>query len=298
MSGRRWIILTIGTFAALAAVIAGIGYAIDPYGVLRNPTGRRLGIYFSERKAKFLMSKRYVPANFDGLIVGPSSSANWNISTLAGVRMYNESLPGGDAAEEQIEVDQALVRGHFKLALLMISPTMTSTHEVSDGLDTVTTSEAIASIHAFVHEAAYLMIASHHALRKSGVAPNGQVEEPYTKGFNVEPLPHTFFNLDPIAVNQYRALVQSLQREQVKVIYVVPPVYDPLYALNKGAFDGYVKSILHLLPAAPVINFQAPEFAALRSDPHNFIDCYHMDRPGTAQVQAVLEDQIPRVLAR
>src|ERR1700676_4053656 len=106
MTGHRWVFLTLATIMVLVGSVFGIGYAIDPYGLLRDPSGRKLAIYFSERKAKFLMRKRYVPANFDGLLIGASETANWDVPTLAGTKIYNESLHGVSASEERYVVSQ------------------------------------------------------------------------------------------------------------------------------------------------------------------------------------------------
>src|SRR5207248_1636563 len=91
MTARRWLLLTFSIPGLAVAVTAALAWAVDPYGVLRDPTGRRLSVFLFERKARFLMSRRYVPANFDGLLIGPSSSANWDVPNLAGVRIYNLS---------------------------------------------------------------------------------------------------------------------------------------------------------------------------------------------------------------
>src|ERR1035438_230116 len=120
MTNWRWILLTFATIMTAVGVSAAIGYAVDPYGLWRDPTGRKLTVYDFERKAKFLLSRRYVPANFDGLIVGSSCSANWNVPMLAGAHIYNESLPGGTVAEEQIVVNQALLKGHYRLVVVVL----------------------------------------------------------------------------------------------------------------------------------------------------------------------------------
>src|ERR1700758_724776 len=108
MTGRSWIIITIASTLTAVGIAAAMAYAIDPYGVFRNPRGRKLAIYFSPRKSKFFLNQRYVPSNFDGLIVGASSSGNWEAPYLSGARIYNESLFGANAVEERIIVNQAL----------------------------------------------------------------------------------------------------------------------------------------------------------------------------------------------
>lgn len=298
MTGRRWIILTITTVSIAVGVVAAIAFALDPYGVWRDPTGRKLAIYFEERKAKYLMSRQYVPANFDGLIVGASSSANWDVPTLAGVRMFNESIVGANAAEEQIVVNQALSRGHFKLAVFILSPIMTSHHDVKEGLDHVRVAEAIGSFHLFVHEAALGLLAAHVRFSKSNTAPDGQLFFRNPKDLRIpKSFDDTSFSIDPVAVEQYRGMIQSLRNNGAAIVYVVSPMYEPCYRLRKTRLLAYMQTIRPLLPPAPVIDLDGPEYSPLRSDPENYFDCYHLEPEGTMKVVALLDTLVPQAIA-
>src|SRR5438874_2296152 len=175
MTSRRWLISLLAIVLSGIALCAAAAYFIDPYGLLRNSSGRALSIFFAERKAKFLMSKRYVPSNFQGLVIGPSASANWDLSVVAGTRMFNESLDGGNAREEKILVDQALRRGNYRLAVLILHPIMTASHDAKEGLDTASSTEAVGSIHLFVHETCLALKAAHLGFLKSSAATNGQL---------------------------------------------------------------------------------------------------------------------------
>ncbi|MGC1294606.1 MAG: hypothetical protein WA869_06160 [Alloacidobacterium sp.] len=298
MTGRRWIILTIATVSISVGVVAAIAFALDPYGVWRDPTGRKLAIYFEQRKAKRLMSRRYVPANFNGLIVGPSVSANWDVPTLAGARMFNESLDGANAAEEQIVVNQALSRGHFKLAVIILNPNMTSSHDVKEGLDNVRVTEAIGSFHLFVHEAAIVLLAAHVRFRKSNAAPDGQDIFTNSKDLSIpKSSGDEAFPIDPVALEQYRGMVQSLRNNGAAIVYVVSPTYEPCYRLAKTRLLAYIQTIRPLLPPAPVIDLDSPEYSPLRSDPENYFDCYHLEPQGTVKVVALLDTLVPQAIA-
>ena len=205
------------------------------------------------------MNKRYVPTNFEGLIVGTSASSNWALPTLAGYRIYNESLSGANAAEEKVLVDQGISTGSYKFALLLLAPAMTSDHTLQDGLDAVKTSEALASIHLFVHEAAFTLAAMHRKFPKSETTPDGQVLFNFPQNFNLAPLGTNFFSIDPIALQKYRSLAESLQSRGARIVYVVPPLYEPCYQVNKENYQAYLESIRPLLPPAPIIDFNDAE---------------------------------------
>ena len=296
MTSRRWMLLTFATIMTVAGISAAISYAVDPYGLWRGPAGRKLTVYDFERKAKSLLSRRYVPANFDGLIIGPSCSANWDVPTLAGARIYNESLPGGSVAEEQIVVNQSLPKGHYRLVVVVLVPTMTSHHDVNEGLDTTKNVEALGSFHVYDNEVASALHAWHIRFHKSNAAPDGQVELPYRKNLKL-PIPPNFFQIDPVALEDYRDLVQSLRSRGATIVYVVPPIYEPILQHNKPAFETYLYTVRQLLPPAPVIDLNSAEYTALRSDPDNYIDSVHLTPQGAVAVNALLQKLVPAAIA-
>ena len=176
MTSRQWLSRTAAAIALILCVNFAVAYVMDPYGVMRDTRGRELRVVFSARKAKYLLSKHYVPTNYDSLIIGPSSSENWDPTGIPGVKLYNESILGSNVFEEKRIVDQAMPNGHFKLALCILYPTMTSNHQMNDGLDAVSTAEAFGSIHLYVHEAVQLLAALHlPAGRLSAQASSAQL---------------------------------------------------------------------------------------------------------------------------
>jgi len=297
MTGRRWILLTFATVVAVIAMDFTVAYALDPYGVLRNPSGRKLAVYFAERKAKFLLSKRYVPANFDGLIIGPSSGINWDASGIAGAKIYNESLAGANATEEQIVVNQTLPHGHYKLAIFVLWQSMTADHDVKEGLGTTSTAEALGSFHLYVHEAARVLLRAHRRFGKSDTAPNGQVVVSVPKHLQAYTLQPSQFQFDPVSLRQYIEMVQALRNQGAQIVYVAPPIYGPCFDLDKQSYQSYDERVLKRLPPAPVIDFDAPEYTALRNDPANFIDCFHVEPEGAAKVVALLNTLVPQAIA-
>jgi hypothetical protein len=293
MTDRRWILLTIASVVTVVGIVAAIAYGIDPYGVLRDPTGRKLVIYYSERKAKLLMNVRYVPTDFDGLFLGESQTVNWHLPTLAGVKIYNESLQGGCASEERFLVNRALGKGHFKLAIFTLGPPMTAQHSFMDGLDTVKTSEAIWSIHAFANETADILAPLHLQSHRSNTFPDGTIPIVARRGIYVRVLDASYFHFDPTALDDYRGMVQDLRDRGSTVVYLIPPIYRQLYDLNKASYEIYKRTLLQQLPRGSVIDFNASEYATLTSDPNNYFDCFHLTSKGAATFSTLLGKLVP-----
>ncbi len=267
MTNHRWISLTSAAIATVVACTVAFCYWTDCYGLLRDPRGRKLSIYCADRKAKFLLSKRYVPANFDGLILGPSSSSNWDLSNLPGVRLYNESVLGANAAEESRIAEQALGKGRIRIAICILTPKMTSSHAMNDGLDTVTSREALGSIHVFINNAATGLLAMHVRIGKNQAPPNGARPIQDTGRAATVLFANSYYAIDPVALGNYRNVVVSLQRQGASIVYVVPPMYEPCFELNRAGLAAYLGLMIRDMPSAPILDFTSPAYAALRSDP-------------------------------
>jgi hypothetical protein len=292
MTSRQWILRTVAAIALILCVNFAVAIALDPYGIFREPRGRKLTVAFAGRKAKFLLSKRYVPANYDSLLIGPSSSENWDPASIPGVTMYNESILGSNVVEEKRIVDQALPARTYKLAICILYPTMTSNHAIVDGLDAVSTAEALGSIHLYIHELAEILTAAHRSIGKTS-DPNGTTPlKPIAQKFDIMQYPSDYFRVDPIAMADYTAMVQSLEARGARIVYVIPPLYEPCRQANAIAFDIYKEKMAQNLPQAPTLDLSGPDFAAFRANPANYVDCFHVNADGARQISAYLAQNI------
>ncbi len=285
-------ILTFATIAAVVAISGSIAYAIDPYGLLRNPEGRKLIVWFSDRRAKVLMSRRYVPTNFDGLLLGPSSCELWNLSTIDGAKMFNECVGGEDAVEARILVNQALARGHFKLAVFLLDITMTSTHEVRDQMDSTGSSQAIWSIHGIVNELLFVLHQTHVRLKYDN-APNGQMQFFVKTDYSTPLIDPASYQLDPIALKAFQDAVLALRNNGATIVYVVPPLYGPYFQANQTGLQEFIKVLRSKLPPAPVVDLNESKYDDLRFDRRNFRDRVHTSPAGSSRVATLLEKLIP-----
>lgn len=292
MTSRTWISRVLTAIALVLCVNFTAAVTLDPYGIFRNPRSRKLTVVFAARKAKFLLSKRYVPTNFDALLIGPSSSENWDPAFIPGVTMYNESTLGANVTEEKRIVDQALPRGRFKLAICILYPTMTTNHTMNDGLEAITTAEALGSIHLYIEEAAQILAALHHPISNAS-APNGATPlKSSGQDFYIMHYPPGYFELDPVAVNDYTQMVQSLQSNGARIIYVIPALYEPCRLRNASEFTEYQRTIQAILPQAPTIDLNGPDFTSFRVDADNYVDCFHVSADGAVKISAYLGQHI------
>lgn len=301
LNGMRagiWLAIALGMAALIILVNLAVAWRLDVYGVLRDPRGRALFSGKHQREAIYLLNQAYVPENFDALIVGASASANWHPEDLTGYRFYNESILGGDASEERVFVEQALPRGHFRLALVVLSPRITASHQLNEGLGDVKRREVYGSIFVLRGEYDFLMDRLHR--NRSTTYPNGSQDLPLDWRRGVPSIPNyrdsKDYAQDEQAVADYQALIKELGERGIRIIYVANPFYEPVYEANKQFFDDYMRSTLHIMPPAPIIDFNAPEYAGFRSDPRNFDDDVHLSISGSETLSKMLNIRMHQLL--
>lgn len=293
MSPRAWIVSVLGIVALLVGVNLFIAWRVDPFGILRDPRGRALYNSRHERKAKYLLNFKYVPENFDGLVIGASASANWQLEGLSPYHFYNESMLGADGTEERKLVEKALETGHFKVALVGISRGVTDRHDLQDGLDEVNPHEAFGSIYSY----AMMLDRLHDTLlhRKSDFYPDGSWQFPQ----HTLELPKGAYKRTPIdarAAEDYRILVNELIAHGVRIIYVVSPHFGLDLDGSRQILDEYTRNFLATMPPAPVINFNDDQYAAIRADPNNMIDEDHLATPGVPIYSRLVMQRMQEIL--
>ena len=297
MSNQRWLWMTMITTILIAVLFSGFMMTDDVYGIFRNPSGRQISIYYADREGKALLSAKYVPANFDALLLGPSSSVNWHPEIIQqgfGFRMYNESLEGGNSLEEKYLADQALKQGHFRVAMIVLFPTMISTHAYHDAVDKNSWTEGLGSINSITQLVMATMKAHHIPFRKEEARPDGSHEMRHPGG--MEPNPNIDFGVDPVGLHNLKTLTSELQQHGIKIVYIVPPIYEAVYQQHSAEFAAFQENMMHELAAGPLIDLNGPEYKMFRSDTANYRDDFHLSTKGAIEISEVLHGRLEDIL--
>ena len=294
-SSARWLLRMFGLLGLILMIHLFITWRMDVFGVLRNPQGRALMTSHHERKAKWLLNQSYVPTNFDALIVGASASVNWHMSELTGYRFYNESLEGGDAIEERKLVEQALAKGHFKVAIVALHPHITQVHYFWDGLDKANRGEALGSLNSFQIETDTL--ANRYLHHTPMFFPDGSHVMPTQRPLIPKPGdPKLDVSQDPAAVKDYGELTKVLMDHGIRVVYVFYPYFGPQWDHSQDELQRYIDTTLQTLPPAPLINFNTPEYSAFRNNPDNYMDEVHLTPSGSIIFSRMLNERLHQAL--
>lgn len=302
MKPRTWLLQTIGIMAVFAAAAVSLNMYLDIYGIFRAPQGRHLTIYGDERIAKYLLSEKYVPGNFNALLIGSSVSGNWNTGQLHNMRVYNESLNGGNIVEEKSVADQALARHRIHFAIVIVHPFLTSSH----GFETVrlTPRENSAALGSESLLDAYkekVRIRFHHGkprFDEFGTDDFGDAPKKLNATLQKMMAPGSPFEVDEIARKSYSDLISELHFQNIPIVFVIPPVSEQLLVSKRAAFDLYSKTMLaETAPQDKVIDFTSDTYRDFRGDPNNFVDGIHL-RPNAAQkVMSLLDQQLQAWIA-
>jgi hypothetical protein len=299
MTHRAWLFTCLGLVALVIGLNLLLAWRLDMFGLLRDTHGRQLSNSRHERKAKYLLNFNYVPDNFDALVIGASSSANWRLDGLSKYNFYNESILGGDGTEQRLLVEKGLEKGsdygHYKVALVGISRGVTDRHDLQDGLDQVNPHEALGSVYAYA--ILFDRLHDHLLHRPSGFYPDGSWEFPQHK---LEPpktyVPYQPHKIDHKAAEDYRLLIQELIAHGTRVIYVVAPHYGLDLDGSRQILDQYKRDFLAIMPPAPVIDFNDDRYAAQRANPDNMIDEDHLSLDGVPVYSKLVIERMNEIL--
>jgi hypothetical protein len=296
MKPRTWLIQTLALAAGMAVVVMSLNAWFDIYGIFRSARGRKLVVHGDERIAKYLFSERYVPENFDAILIGSSVSANWRTQDIQGLRVYNESLNGGNIVEEKALVDRVLARPGMKFAFVVVHPYLTALHE----FETVrlTPRENLAAL------GSQSLLTAYEDMLNQKFRPNYHPDRTTSDEFgtnNFEPpeklnatlermmRPTSDFEVDEGALHAYYDLISELRAHSVRIVFIVPPVSQRLLQLKRDAFAKYFCIIQgSMSDRDTVLDFSSDEFAALLCKDENFGDGVHMHRAAVPQFMQVL----------
>jgi hypothetical protein len=96
----------------------------DDFGLFWSTAPKR--VWTLEKTSKYLMSYRYIPQNFDGLLIGPSfSDGLMDTRRLSDYRIYNLSMDAGNSTELRAAALNALERGHMRVLVICLSNYLT-----------------------------------------------------------------------------------------------------------------------------------------------------------------------------
>jgi hypothetical protein len=288
--------------AAAAAVIIPFNVHEDLYGLFRPDRGRRLSIYGEERVAKYLHSFRYIPENFDGVLLGSSVTDNFDTRRFPGYRIYNASIDGGNIADMTPIADNVFRRGPLKLTILCIHRYLTNDHTQRTSFMTpkqywgalmspqlITAYVSRLAIRAGVVRGEYDAWGARHYSWE----PNSATVEKTIAQTVAEIRRGTAavgnYHIDPVALTELDRIIGEARRNSRRLVIFFPPTPAPVLAVCSDRNARYRDTISAAVRASDIlVDFNAPSYAAMRADYRNFTDAVHLSDAGARLVLAEL----------
>ena len=289
ISSKKWLVLFSVILVSLTASLVTANYFVDYYGLFRDVEGKKLIPYDNFRLAKYLYSYNYIPVNFDGILLGPSVSMNFDSSKIVNRNVYNLSIDGGNISENKLIADIALSKGQFSLVVFTNHPYMIrdfgpktpylNPREYYGALGNVQL------LKEYFHWAAARLNLYHNAYQ---VDENGvfDYEKPshLLSGFQSNPGPfdeYPSYKVEERALDEYKQLVHAARSHGAKLVVLIPPIYSEAYLAHKDHYDDNFKEVSDLfLPHEEIINFNLPLYSKYTDDVSNFQDYIHLSRKG------------------
>ena len=288
----------------IVGLIAGLNYYIDIYGLFRGKKDRVM--YINERTSKYLFSRRYIPENFEGFIIGPSLSANLNPEAIKSYKVYNASIMGANISELDYLVDNLIEKGKMKFAIICLGPYLTKDHgKKSASIDPKEYYGALGSTNLLK---TYLL----YAVRTRNLAPHRYAPNIYNSvGWNNFELEMTNLNaqkaieekvaikdygsteIDTVAYRELGNTIQKLRTHHIKVIGYFSPVPYQLYQLGKSDYEKFEQRISSLFNDQDILlNLNNEAYKGVNEDYNSFIDHGHLSGKGQAFVLNTLDSTL------
>jgi len=108
--------------------IVTINYLFDDYGLFNSKKEKR--IYMDEKDSKYLLSLKYVPSNFDAILVGPSYSDHIETKNITAYDIYNLSIAGGNISELNYLIKNVYLKRDLKFVIFCLDPFLTKDYDL------------------------------------------------------------------------------------------------------------------------------------------------------------------------
>lgn len=293
------LVLIIGCAGALVGLVL-LNVFLDVFGLFGFKDKDRVRVYGEERFSKYLMTFEYVPENFEGVILGPSLSANLNPDYIQNKNYYNASLMGA-RIKNILSLATNLIENNtsIKEAIVCIHPYVTSNvgTDESDYMNPDTYWKAFGSVNL-------LRVYGLGIIRNFNLWPNKYPKNQYNINgsnsfeplFKVENVSNRILEeVDNVKISEFdiradqrkdfEELLTLLQTNNIRTFVYYHPVPFLLYQAHSQKMDNYWEQLLSGVnrdegEILRFYNFNNPSFFGFSKDLSNYIDHGHLSKKG------------------
>ena len=276
---------------------------MNEFGLFGDVRGKRIKIHTAEKTTKYLLSFKYIPANYDAIIIGPSISDQLDPRKISGYKTYNLSLLSGNVRELKLSVKNVLERGKIKLLIICLHPYLTRDNILKD--QRLTPHMYWSSLGStFTFKLYNDMLSNHLDPGKNSFndSADGYSRPIHVKGITTEQFIDKFRTtilqahgkplvpLDPVAYSDLRDIINLARAHNVRIIAYHHPEPEMLFRLHEKNHADYLATMSHIFAKDDLVyDFNTSEYREFRSDLTNYIDHGHLSEKGAAVIVAELD---------
>jgi hypothetical protein len=304
INGKGFLFAVLSGVAGLSLLVVGVNWYLDIYGLFRPVKGRELPVYHAERISKYLLSYRYVPQNFNTVLLGTSLSDNIDFSTRkdsASIpKIYNASMMGANIAEIRPLVSN-LLAGGVRQYIICVSPYLTKNYGAKEvEFDDKLYYGALGSKNLYE---TYVVGAIRSFNLMPSKFPQNQIDaqgvNDYGSFFAVGDVRQRVnrelkentdaITVDSSALAEFKAMIQELRSHKIKLLVYFHPVPYDIFKLKEKTFMEYQQQMRSIIrDDSSIINLNSEHFRPFTADLTNYIDHAHLSRKG----QSVIVDTL------
>ncbi len=299
LSSKRFFISSLAATLAMLTFLVGANILIDNYSLFGSARGKRISIYFNARLEKNILSLRYIPDNFNALLIGPSTSFNVNTERFRPLQIYNLSILGGTITEIKALVDNYLTQRAPRLVVICMYPYMLRQHGMKTSyISSSTVYGALGSIDILKRYviAAYQELTDQELYNEFGYhvyeeVPLEQTLELIQEKAGDPEYTQRELSIDPLAWQDYLDLIAELEDGNTKIIQYYHPIPRPIYLKHRAFFDNYLDMVTAVLPEGSItVDFNTPKFEYFTTQLDNFQDDCHLSGKGAVLMEKMLHE--------
>ena len=276
----------------------------DKFGLVKQKD--EILITDNERYSKYLLSYKYIPENYNGILIGPSVSANLNTSNISNYKIYNSSINGGNFSELKLISEKPLQSNKIKFLIICLHPYATK----NSNLKTNQINSKFYWLNLVGIEPISYKIKSLFKKNLNNVNTFHSSKDGYND-FNLLNQNIDFKNIikstknnqnhnenifiDPQSLKDLQTIINNAHKNDVKIISYFFPYYFELLEKQKksGSWDVYKNIISKLfLEEDILIDMNEDEYEHINKDITSYSDG-HLSYIGADKVIKEIEKKLP-----
>ncbi len=299
---KKFLLRCLAVSFVLVAACAATSIWLDEFGIFRDVSHRELRIYTSERLSKYLFSLHYIPAKFNGVLLGPSLSDIIDTREIKGAVIYNLSLTGGNASELRRLFENVARKGNLRVLVICVDPFITrktGMEELDLNAGLFWSSLGSTSTFKFYRQKRRAEQGKavpdmsknsewgrYHYMIFRGVDAREAVEH-YAAVLRLKGPEE--YHLDPVAFADLKGIVTLAREKNIRIMAYYHPYPEPVYREIREKYRAFQREVNPLFCRDDIVWDFNGGYREFRSNYDNYLDNVHLSDRGAAYIAGEID---------